>query len=93
MARTPRTTTQEGSGPRQGDVVIWNLALARTRLVGYVLFKQGGTDPPRHFEGVNIWGKVFREAKRYAQHQAVWLREGLSAPWRLVEAKQEKRQD
>lgn len=93
MAGARRTTTREGSGPRQGDVIIWNLTLARTGMAGYVLFKQGGTDPPRHFEGVNIWGKVFREAKRYAQNQAVWLREGLSAPWRLIEATKETRQD
>jgi len=93
LAGTRRATTREWGGPRQGDVIIWNLTLAGTGLAGYVLFKQGGTDLPRHFEGVNIWGKVFREAKRYAQHQAVWLREGLSAPWRLIEATQEKRED
>ena len=71
--------------PQRGDVVIWDLTVAGSGQTSYLLFKLGGTDPPQHFDGLHIWGKVFTEAKRYADRRAVWLREGVANPRCLVE--------
>jgi hypothetical protein len=76
---------RDAVSPQTGDVVIWDLTLAGRGLSSYLLFKLGGTDPPRHFEGAHIWGKVFTEAKCYADRRAVWLREGVAKPRRLIE--------
>jgi len=84
---------RKSDGPKGGDVVIWSVKGAAPGGTSYVVFKIGQPAAPRHYEGANIWGKVFSEAKRSAQQHTVWLREGLGPPWRLIEATAQKGQD